>query len=607
MRSMRVPAFALGMVLVASAGGIAWQEMRTARDAASDQNTELRTAASNTETLLTEQFERAATVGLLLSRDAAYPQFFREPGTTQQKINKEISVREDLIDQLQYVQKLFPGAVARSGFVDLTTGQEVVEIVDGQVTTPIALEKISDESLPFVGRVESLPADWLYQSTPYYSKEINEWVIASAGTVMVGNKPAGMVYFETSLSSLRTLILERSGDSTIRAVTESNSLVVMDSRTLQTSATEFGVTTDDTFTDHIRSFGTSGLTTIRDERLAYVRMTPSETLQVSNDNDWFLTASEPPVTTGLSVAITPLVLALLAMGIPLLAYVLISYIRLGRRHKVLRVETARERDTLSARLDDMSDALDRAAAGDLAVALPVDFDDDQLSALATSFDKTLGRLRTLVAQAQAHGVQLSQAAGQLRATASEQANSATEQSAVVSETTATIEELAATAAQIAETSEQVAVFASETLGFAEQGRAAVAASVAAMDSIAVRVGQISSRALGLGEKGQEIGRILVVIDELADQTNLLALNAAIEAARAGEHGRGFAVVAAEVRKLAERSSESAGQIQSIVTQIQAETSATILASEEGSREVAAGLGVGAGCGGGVGADFGDGG
>jgi methyl-accepting chemotaxis protein len=138
----------------------------------------------------------------------------------------------------------------------------------------------------------------------------------------------------------------------------------------------------------------------------------------------------------------------------------------------------------------------------------------------------------------------------------------------------------------------VARYAAETLRHAEDGRTAVATSVAAMDAIADRVDSIATRALSLGEKGQEIGRILVVIDDLADQTNLLALNAAIEAARAGEHGRGFAVVASEVRKLAERSQESAGQIQAIVTQIQAETSATILASEEGAKEVQSGAALG---------------
>ena len=134
----------------------------------------------------------------------------------------------------------------------------------------------------------------------------------------------------------------------------------------------------------------------------------------------------------------------------------------------------------------------------------------------------------------------------------------------------------------------MARYAEETLRHAAQGQEAVTASVASMDQIADRVGSIATRAMALGEKSQEIGRIVDVIDDLSDQTNLLALNAAIEAARAGEHGRGFAVVASEVRKLAERAQESTGRIQAIVSEIQRETTATIIASEEGAKEVNAG-------------------
>jgi len=134
----------------------------------------------------------------------------------------------------------------------------------------------------------------------------------------------------------------------------------------------------------------------------------------------------------------------------------------------------------------------------------------------------------------------------------------------------TIEELATTAASVEETT--------------QSGTEAAIATGRTMAEMEEQVEAISERSLELGRQSQAIGEIVDLITGIAEKSNLLALNAAIEAARAGESGRGFAVVANEVRKLAERSVASAEQIREIIEGIRAQTNATILATESGTKQ-----------------------
>jgi len=127
--------------------------------------------------------------------------------------------------------------------------------------------------------------------------------------------------------------------------------------------------------------------------------------------------------------------------------------------------------------------------------------------------------------------------------------------------------------------------AGRAAGTAREGGAAVAQTISSIDSVRAAVGQSAQQVAALGQKSQEIGQIVAVIDDIAAQTNLLALNAAIEAARAGEHGRGFTVVAAEVRKLAERASSETKQITQRIAAIQQQVADVVQAMVLGSNAV----------------------
>lgn len=192
----------------------------------------------------------------------------------------------------------------------------------------------------------------------------------------------------------------------------------------------------------------------------------------------------------------------------------------------------------------------------------------------------------LVQQILASSVDIAVAGQEVHNTASELASGSSEQAAAVVEITATMEELARTAAQIATNAANQADLAAHAEEAGTMGAAAVEDAVRGVEEVQKRISAIATRADSLGTRSREIYRVLDLITEIAQETHILALNAAIEATAAGEHGRRFSVVADEVRRLAERSRESVESVRTLLEEFSASIRATVVATEESSKEVA---------------------
>ncbi|TDI45476.1 MAG: HAMP domain-containing protein [Acidobacteria bacterium] len=169
------------------------------------------------------------------------------------------------------------------------------------------------------------------------------------------------------------------------------------------------------------------------------------------------------------------------------------------------------------------------------------------------------------------------------------ARSAQSQSASTTETLASIENMLRSVQTVAGTADRLVTISTRASDAATSGSSAMEAASKGMGEIRDVIRSSAGNVRDLGGMAKDIGNIVGVINEIAEQSNLLALNAAIEAARAGEHGLGFAVVAEEVRKLAERSAMSAGEISDLVQRIQSQVSKAVDHMEKSTAIVQTGI------------------
>ena len=195
-------------------------------------------------------------------------------------------------------------------------------------------------------------------------------------------------------------------------------------------------------------------------------------------------------------------------------------------------------DTSEQGLNEVADLLAAFADGDLTRRIERDYS-GLFARLKDSANTTAENLTQVLGEVRLATDALTDAAGQVSATARSMSLVASQQAAGVDETGAQIQTMSMSISKNSDNAKVTEDMATQASTEATEGGMAVRETVTAMKQIAAKIG---------------------IVDDIAYQTNLLALNAAIEAARAGEHGRGFAVVAAEVRKLAERSQIAAREI-----------------------------------------------
>lgn len=236
---------------------------------------------------------------------------------------------------------------------------------------------------------------------------------------------------------------------------------------------------------------------------------------------------------------------------------------------------------ISQSTGEMRDAMTRTATdGDLTRRVPV-HGTDEIAQSALAYNSLLDSFRQVISHVHRSADSVINTAMQLSTTSSQITKGSQAQSEAAASTAAAVEEMTVSITSVSENTNEVRKLSEQSLEKTRVGNQSTGEMIKDVSQIETTVNQIASSVNEFITSARTIASMTQQVKDIADQTNLLALNAAIEAARAGEQGRGFAVVADEVRKLAEKSAQSAGEIDRITQSLEQQSTSVEKSVQDG--------------------------
>ena len=245
--------------------------------------------------------------------------------------------------------------------------------------------------------------------------------------------------------------------------------------------------------------------------------------------------------------------------------------------------------TIARPISAIAEQAGHISEGDLTVDIPELKRADELGDLARAFRLMVANLRHQIRQVLEGVAVLSTSAAEISTTVAEVAASTSETSSAVTETSVTVEQLKQAARLSGDKAKRVAAGSIQAVKISESGKKATDDTIQRMGLIRDQMESIGETVVKLSDHSRAIEEIITTVKDLADQSNLLAVNASIEAARAGDYGKGFAVVAQEIKALADQSRQATEQVRAILEETRKWVSAVVMATEQGTKAVEAGV------------------